>query len=76
VVEFMPSPAGLEPTAARLFGTLEDRFGNQYTGWVSWDLDEILTTDILNGEDRRGRRREIPSPRSSPSRAPDPPRRA
>jgi hypothetical protein len=59
VVEFMPSPAGVEPTAARLYGTLEDRFGNVYTGWIAWDLDEILATDILNGEDRRGRKREI-----------------
>jgi hypothetical protein len=59
VIEFMPAPAGLEPAALRLYGTLEDRFGNVYTGWVAWDVDEIFTTDILNGEDRRGRRREI-----------------
>jgi hypothetical protein len=60
VIEFMPAPAGLVPGAPRLFGTLEDRFGNAYTGWIAWDLDEIFASDILNGEDRRGRRREIP----------------
>jgi hypothetical protein len=59
VIEFMASPAGAQPTAPRLFGTLEDRFGNVYTGWVAWDVDEIFSTDILNGEDRRGRKREI-----------------
>jgi hypothetical protein len=59
VVEFMAAPAGVNPGAPRLYGTMEDRFGNTYTGWVSWDLDEILATDVLNGQDRRGRRREI-----------------
>jgi hypothetical protein len=55
----MPAPAGIEPSTLRLYGTLEDRFGNVYTGFVAWDVDEIFTADILNGDDRRGRRREI-----------------
>ena len=59
VVEFMPAPAGLEAAARRLYGTLEDRFGNVYTGWIAWDVDEAFTNDVLNGDDRRGRRRDI-----------------
>jgi hypothetical protein len=45
--------------ARRLHGTAEDRWGNRYTGYVSWDRDEILTSDVLDGEDG-GRDREIP----------------
>jgi hypothetical protein len=60
VVEFMEAPRGLEPPAAeRLYGTLYTRGGLEFTGFVAWDADEILTTDVLDGEER-GRDREIP----------------
>lgn len=59
VIEFMPPPAGVEPAAVRLYGTLEDRFGNEYTGWVAWDVDEILTTDVLDGSDPSGHKRKL-----------------
>jgi hypothetical protein len=48
----------------RLFGTVEDRYGDRYTGYISWDLDEIFTSDILDGEED-GRDREIPFERIS-----------
>ena len=47
------------PMAGRLFGTLRTESGHEFTGFVSWDLDEILTSDVLDGEDR-GRDREVP----------------
>lgn len=34
----------------RLYGTMTTRHGDEYTGWVSWDADELFTTDILDGE--------------------------
>lgn len=58
-VEFMEAPADLEPSSRRLYGTLNTRGGVRFTGFVSWDVDEILGSDILDGEER-GRDREIP----------------
>lgn len=59
-IEFMEAPRGVpEAASRRLYGTVEDRWGNAYTGYVSWDLDEIFGSDILDG-DERGRDHEIP----------------
>ncbi|HSR42699.1 MAG TPA: hypothetical protein VLL48_11015, partial [Longimicrobiales bacterium] len=50
-VEFLsPPPEGATPSATRLHGTVTARRGHRFTGYVSWDLDEILTSDILDGE--------------------------
>jgi hypothetical protein len=60
VVEFMEAPrSALPPGADRLYGTLTTRSGMEFTGFVAWDLDEVLTSDILDGEER-GRERRIP----------------
>lgn len=59
-VDFFSAPAGTAPPVAqRLYGTLRTRSGLEFTGFVSWDVDEILDSDILDGEER-GRDREIP----------------
>jgi len=58
-IEFMAAPPGATPRSRRLHGTLRDRWGNAYTGYVSWDVDEIYTTDVLDGEED-GRSRKIP----------------
>ncbi len=58
-IEFGQAPTYPSSEGTRLYGTVEDVFGDRYTGYISWDLDEILTTDILDGEER-GRDREIP----------------
>lgn len=42
----------------RLYGTLTTRRGDEYTGFVCWDVDEVFTTDILDGEEK-GRNRKI-----------------
>jgi hypothetical protein len=58
-IDFFEVPGGAAPASARrLYGTAEDRWGGRYTGWLSWDLDEILGSDVLDGEER-GRDREI-----------------
>ncbi len=58
-IRFRPAPASGRPEGIRLYGTVEDRWGGQHTGYISWDLDEIFTSDILDGEEE-GRDREIP----------------
>jgi hypothetical protein len=60
VLELLPAPArGARPRQGRLHGTVLDRWGNEYTGYLAWDLDEMFDDEILDGEDR-GRDREIP----------------
>lgn len=58
-VEFQPAPEGLSASEGRIFGTLTTRSGEEFTGYVAWDVDEIYTTDILDGE-AAGADREIP----------------
>ena len=58
VIEFESAPEGQEPGEERLFGTLITRSGAQFTGYVAWDVDEIYSTDILDGE-QDGREHEI-----------------
>lgn len=48
-----------EPSESRLHGTLTTRSGLSFTGYITWDVDEIYSTDILDG-DYEGRRQEIP----------------
>ena len=58
-VEFMAAPDGITPRGERLYGTLATRAGLEFTGYVTWDVDEIFTTDILDGDDGEGVRQEI-----------------
>jgi hypothetical protein len=44
--------------AARLYGTVRTR-DDAYTGFVVWDRDESLGSDVLDGYDDRRRSREI-----------------
>jgi hypothetical protein len=58
-VDFMAAPAGVPaPAAERLHGTLRTRGGVELTGWVAWDMDETLTTDVLDAV-QGGRRVEV-----------------
>lgn len=47
-----------ELAATRLYGVVESRVGD-FTGFVTWDVDEALGSDILDG-DADGRRHKIP----------------
>ena len=53
------APGSVAPTESRLFGTLTTRSGMDFTGYVTWDVDEIYSTDVLDG-DADGRRMKIP----------------
>jgi hypothetical protein len=60
VIDFEPAPASVSaPSSQRLYGTLRTRRGQEFTGYVAWDVDEILGSDVLDGEER-GRDRKIP----------------
>ena len=58
-VTFAAAPRNERPRESRLYGTMTTRSGDRFTGYVTWDVDEIYTTDILDG-DERGVRRKIP----------------
>jgi len=50
-IEFMAPPVGVaSPESRRLHGTLRTSSGRELSGFVAWDLDEILTSDVLDGE--------------------------
>ncbi len=58
-VDLREAPADALPPGGRLYGTLTTRSGDAFTGYVTWDIDEVYTTDILDG-DIRGQDVEIP----------------
>lgn len=52
-VDFMPAKAGLESSLGeRLYGTLTTRRGDTYTGFIAWDVDEVFSSDLLEGESK------------------------
>ncbi len=58
-IEFRAAPLDARPRGERIHGTVKDRSGNEYTGFVGWDAEKILTTDSLVG--RSGpRERRLP----------------
>lgn len=59
-VDFMGARWRAEPASGRrLYGTLTTRDGQRFTGFVAWDVDEALGSDILDG-DEGSHRRKIP----------------
>lgn len=59
IIEFMPAPEGQRPSGGRLHGTLITRSALEFTGYLAWDVEEIYTTDLLDGEED-GRHRGVP----------------
>lgn len=58
-IDFMQGdPSIVSNQGERLYGSLTTRRGDTYTGFVCWDIDELFTRDILDG-DVKGRRRKI-----------------
>jgi len=59
-VVFSAPPATALPAARRLYGTALDRDGRRFTGYLAWDQDEILESDVLDGrETRRPSERQV-----------------
>lgn len=58
-VDFFNAPPGVRPRSGeRLYGTVRTYTGARFTGYIAWDVDEVLTTDVLDGKER-GRSYEI-----------------
>jgi hypothetical protein len=55
-VEFLDAPPDVTPAQLRLHGTLTTADGQSFTGFIAWDVDEIYSTDLLEGDDDGGRR--------------------
>jgi hypothetical protein len=58
-VDFFAAPGTARARGQRLYGTVEAEGGRTFSGFIGWDLDEILTTDTLVGYLPDGGRREI-----------------
>jgi hypothetical protein len=61
-IEFKPEPDDYHPTKGgveRLYGRVKTEAGDDIVGFVAWDMDEIYSTDILDGE-VNDRDRKIP----------------
>jgi len=57
-IEFMQARSGAESNfGERLYGTLVTRRGDEYTGYVCWDVDELFPTDILDGDEKHRSRK-------------------
>lgn len=53
-IDFFQAPQQEEfPLGKALFGTVSTR-RNEYSGYIKWDLDERLGTDILDGDSKHG----------------------
>ena len=49
MIEFGPAPDGRAPTSRRLYGTVEDRSGRSFTGFVTWNRRMVLDSQVLDG---------------------------
>ena len=54
-VDFSPTPANLKDKFGDpLYGTVETYRKGSFEGFIQWDHDERISTDILNGDSRDG----------------------
>jgi hypothetical protein len=56
-VVFGSTPGSEEGFGKRLYGKVATRQGETYTGFISWDVDEVFDTDILDGREDNHRRK-------------------
>ncbi len=59
-IEFGTAPPGAVPTASRVHGSVEDRFGRTFTGFISWSGAPVLQSDRFPGRDDDGDLRRFP----------------
>jgi len=48
-IEFMDGGDVTSTFGDRIFGTVTTSRAGEYTGWISWDVDEMFVTDIIDG---------------------------
>ncbi len=52
-IVFSAAPSGLKPPAKRLYGAVDTDVGS-FVGYIMWDKEECLSTDLLDGESEDG----------------------
>lgn len=52
-IQFRPTPRDLPVADHRLYGVVHTGAGD-FRGWIQWDQDECLSTDVLDGETEDG----------------------
>jgi hypothetical protein len=58
-ITFEAAPADATSFEQRLHGTVATESGLEFTGYVTWDIDEIYSSDVLDGE-ADGREIDVP----------------
>ncbi len=58
-ITFASEPKMPDARDERLYGTVFTRRGDEFTGWVEWDVDEVLTSDVLDGDEDSRKNRKI-----------------
>lgn len=58
-IEFKTETREPDDGRQRLYGTVSTRPGGDFTGWVEWDVDEVFSDDIIDGDEDRRRKRKI-----------------
>lgn len=52
-IDFSAAPRGADPGASRLYGVVESDEGG-FEGFIQWDQDEGMSTDVLDGDTADG----------------------
>jgi hypothetical protein len=58
-VDFKKEPREPDTGVERLYGKVLTRNGDEYVGWIEWDVDEVLSTDVIDGDEGSRRNRKI-----------------
>jgi hypothetical protein len=56
-IEFEDAPNRKNNFGKRLYGTVVTDRGDEFTGYIGWDIDETFDTDILDGHERNRKRK-------------------
>lgn len=56
-IEFESTPDMGSSFGNRLYGTVTTRRGNEFTGFICWDVDETFDKDILDGREKHRKRK-------------------
>jgi hypothetical protein len=56
-IEFMDGGDVESDMGERIYGTVTTSRAGEYTGWICWDVDETFTKDIIDGRDKRRKRK-------------------
>jgi len=56
-IEFFDGGSVESSFGKRLFGTVTTSKAGEYTGWICWDVDEVFDTDIIDGRDKKRKRK-------------------